>query len=179
MKTTVLICVLILANLMYAQDKLIAKTGKITFEASVPSFEEVTAINHTGSCLLNSKTGEIACLVLVKGFRFKLALMEEHFNENYIESNEYPKATFKGIIQGFNSNIIGTVPKQFKMKGKLEIHGKKKDIDTNAILRKTDGGIEIVSDFNVNSEEFAIVIPPVVSWKIAKMVKIKTEFLVK
>ncbi|PWA05370.1 hypothetical protein DB895_07175 [Flavobacterium psychrotolerans] len=164
---------------MFAQDKMIAKTGKITFEASVPSFEEVTAINHIGSCLLNSKTGEIACLVLVKGFRFKLALMEEHFNENYIESNDYPKATFKGIIQGFNSNIIGTTPKQFKMKGKLEIHGKKKEIDTNATLRKTDGGIEIISDFNVNSDEFAIVIPSVVSWKVAKTVNIKTEFLVK
>ena len=65
-----------------AQEKLITKSGKITFKASVPSFEEVKATNESSSCVLNTTTGEIASLALMKGFRFKIALMEEHFNGN-------------------------------------------------------------------------------------------------
>jgi hypothetical protein len=174
-----LILLILLSHSSFAQDKKITKTGTITFEASVPSFEEVKAKNETVTCILNTKTGEIASLALIKGFRFKIALMEEHFNENYLESSDYPKATFKGIIQGFNWNIIGTSPKEFKMKGKLELHGKSKEITTTVILKKVDDGLEISSDFDVNSDDFNIKIPKVVSKKVAKTVNIKTTFLVK
>jgi hypothetical protein len=179
MKKSILLFILFLSCLSFAQDKKLTKTGKITFEASVPSFEEVKAKNESVTCILNIKTGEIASLALVKGFRFKIALMEEHFNENYIESDLYPKATFKGKIQGFNWNIIGTAPKEFKMKGVLELHGKSKEINTIVKLRKVDDALEIISDFNVNSDEFGIKIPKVVSKKVSKTVNIKTEFLVK
>jgi hypothetical protein len=179
MKKSILLFTLVLSFYSsFAQDKKITKTGKITFEASVPSFEEVKAKNETVTCILNIKTGEIASLVLMKGFRFKMALMEEHFNENYIESDNYPKATFRGIIQGFNWHIIGTAPKDFKMKGKLELHGKSKEIVTTVTLRKVDNDLEIISDFNVNSDDFNIKIPKVVSKKVAKTVNIKTDFLV-
>lgn len=180
MKKSVLLFILFLSSYSFlAQDKKITKTGKVTFEASVPSFEEVKAKNESVTCILNIKTGEIASLALVKAFRFKIALMEEHFNENYMESDLYPKATFKGIIQGFNWNIIGTSPKEFKMKGKLELHGKSKEIIVTVTLRKVDDGLEIISDFNVNSDDFGIKIPKVVSKKVSKTVNIKTEFLVK
>lgn len=162
-----------------AQDKKITKTGKITFEASVPSFEEVKAKNEIVTCILNTKTGEIASLALIKGFRFKIALMEEHFNENYMESDHYPKATFKGRIEDFNWNTIGLAPKQYKMKGTLELHGKSKEIETTVTLKKVAENLEIVSDFNVNYEDFNIKIPKVVSNKVAKNVNIKTEFLLK
>lgn len=162
-----------------AQDKKITKTGSITFEASVPSFEEVKAKNESVTCVLNTKTGEIASLVLMKGFRFKIALMEEHFNENYIESDKYPKATFKGIIQGFNWNIIGTSSKEFKMNGKLEIHGKSNEISTVVLLRKVDEGLEIIANFNLNSDDFNIEIPSVLAKKVSKTIKVKANFLVK
>ena len=84
-----------------AQEKFITKSGVINFEASVPSFEEVKAKHQSVSALLKSN-GEFASLALVKGFRFKVALMEEHFNENYAESSKFPKATFKGKIKGFD-----------------------------------------------------------------------------
>ena len=67
-----------------SQGRYITKTGEINFEASVPSFEEVKAKNSNVSAILNSDNGEFATLALMKGFRFKVALMEEHFNENYI-----------------------------------------------------------------------------------------------
>lgn len=180
MKKLILLFVLLFAvSTSSGQDKKITKTGKITFEASVPSFEEVKAKNETVTCVLNIKTGEIASLALIKGFRFKIALMEEHFNENYIESDLYPKATFKGRIENFNWNIIGTSPKEFKMKGQLELHGKSKEISTIVTLKKVGEALDIVSDFNVNSDDFDIAIPKVVSKKVSKTINIKTEFLVK
>ena len=163
----------------FAQDRRITKTGAINFEASIPSFEEVKAKNETVTCIFDAKTGEIASLALIKGFRFKIALMEEHFNENYMESDRYPKATFKGSLEDFNLNLLGTSPKEFKLKGKLELHGKTKEIVTTARLKKIGNDIEIVSDFNVNSDDFNITIPKVVSKKVSKIVTIKMDFLVK
>lgn len=163
----------------FSQDKKITKTGKIVFEASVPSFEEVKAQNESVTCVVNIKTGEIASLALMRGFRFKVALMEEHFNENYMESDKYPKATFKGKIQGFNWALVGSSPKEFKMKGILEVHGKSKEITTSVFLRKVDNNLEIVSDFNVSIKDFNIEIPKVISMKVAETVNIKTLFLVK
>lgn len=181
MKNNILILVILMlfGNKSFAQDKKITRTGQIIFEASVPSFEKVKAKNKIVTCILNIKTGEIASLALMKGFRFKIALMEEHFNEYYVESDNYPKATFKGIIEGFNWNIIGTSPKEFKMNGRLELHGKSKKINTTVFLRKVDDGLEIISDFNVNPEDFNIEIPKIISHKVAKVVNIKTIFLVK
>lgn len=163
----------------FSQDKKITKTGTIVFEASVPSFEEVKAKNESVTCVVNTKTGEIASLALMRGFRFKVALMEEHFNENYMESDKYPKATFKGKIQGFNWNNIGNSPREFKMKGILEVHGKTKEISTSVFLRKVDDDLEIISAFSVNIKDFDIDIPKVISMKVAETVNIKTNFLVK
>lgn len=176
----VLSAILILSGYkVFAQDKKITRTGTVLFEASVPSFEEVKAKNESVTCVLNTKTGEIASLVLMKGFRFKIALMEEHFNETYIESDKYPKATFEGVIQGFNINIIGTSPKEFKMNGKLKLHGKSKEINTIITIRKVNDALEIISDFNVNSDDFDIEISKLLTKKVSKTVNIKTNFLVK
>lgn len=163
----------------FSQDKKITKTGRIIFEASVPSFEEVKAKNESVTCVVNLKTGEIASLALMRGFRFKVALMEEHFNENYLETDRYPKATFKGKIQGFDWDGIGSSSKEFIMKGILEVHGKPKEITTSVFLRKVNDDLEIISDFNVNVKDFNIDIPKVLSKKVAETVNIKTFFLVK
>lgn len=179
MKKTILFGLLLISAITFAQEKMITKNGKITFEASVPAFEEVKAKNEGVTCVLNPKTGEIASLALIKGFRFKVALMEEHFNENYIESDKYPKSTFKGNIQNFDPAVLTATAKDYTIKGKLELHGKTKDITANAKIRKTDTGIEIISSFNVNADDFAIEIPSVVKSKVSNKVSVKTEFTVK
>lgn len=179
MKKIVLLCLLFCYSGISAQEKLVTKTGKITFEASVPSFEEVKAKNDGVTCILNTKTGEIASLALVKGFRFKIALMEEHFNENYIESDKYPKATFKGKIENFDLKSLTAAAKSFTIKGKLELHGKSKDVTATAKIRKTDAGVEIISDFSVNASDFDIKIPSVVKSKVSNKIDVKTEFTLK
>ena len=71
----------------FSQEKYLTKTGTLVFEASVPSFEEIKATNTNVTAIFNASNGEFATLALVKGFRFKNALMEEHFNESYAESD--------------------------------------------------------------------------------------------
>ncbi|MBA4317945.1 MAG: hypothetical protein C0412_06045 [Flavobacterium sp.] len=179
MKKIILLSLLLIHNLIVAQEDMTTNTGSINFEASVPLFEEVKATNNKASCILNTKTGAIASVVLIKDFRFKIPLMEKHFNENYMESANYPKASFKGIIEGFNWHIIGTSPKEFKLKGTLKIHGKSKKISTVALLKKSNDGIEIISDFNLNIKDFNIKIPEMLSMKVAETVNVKTIFFVK
>lgn len=179
MKKSLLLCLLFAAAVVSAQEKMITKSGKVTFEASVPSFEEVKATNASSTFVLNPATGEIASLALMKGFRFKVALMEEHFNENYIESDKYPKATFKGKIENFDATALTATAKDYTIKGKLELHGKSKDISMPAKIRKTDAGIEIISNFSVNSDDFAIAIPSVVKSKVSNKVHVRSECILK
>jgi hypothetical protein len=178
MKKIILLLLLFFTILVLAQERMTTHNGIINFEASVPLFEEVKAKNENATCILNLKTGEIISVVFIKDFHFKIPLMEKHFNENYMESADYPKATFKGIIEGFNLYIIGNSPKEFQLKGTLKIHGKSKNISTIAFLRKSNNGLEIITDFSVNSKDFNIQIPEILSMKVAETVKIKTEFLV-
>lgn len=179
MKKSILICFLFCATGLFAQEKMVTKTGKVTFEASVPSFEEVKAKNDGVTFILNSKTGEVASLALMKGFRFKIALMEEHFNENYMESDKYPKATFKGKIENFDAKTLTATAKEYTIKGKLELHGKSKEITSVAKIRKTDAGIEIISNFSVNASDFDIKIPSIVKNKVSNTIDIRSEFTVK
>lgn len=174
-----IIIALLFVSFGFAQDKILTKNGKITFEASVPAFEEVKAKNEAVTCVVNTKTGEIASLALVKGFRFKIALMEEHFNENYIESDKYPKATFKGKIEGFDYSKVTGEAKKYTIKGKLELHGKSKDITITATIKKSADGMSLVSNFTVNTDDYGIDIPNVVSKKVSKKVEVTLDFNLK
>ena len=155
------------------------KNGTILFEASIPYFEEIKAQNEAVSCQLNIHNGKINSLALIKEFRFKLDLMTEHFNKNYIESNQYPKAQFRGKIIGFNWNSIGDQNKEFKLIGNLELHGITKKIEAVAQLKKIDNQLEMITNFDINAMDFNIIIPKIISNKIAKTISIKTLFLLK
>lgn len=180
MKTKLYFTILLFAAFCgFSQSKKITKTGDIRFEASVPSFEEVKAQNKTATVVLNTETGEIAALALIKGFRFKIALMEEHFNENYIESDRHPKATFKGKVYGFDMNKLSETDREFTIKGMLELHGKSKEITVPAKIKKTDEGIALTTDFTVNSDDFNIQIPKMVSNKVSKKVNISIDCMLK
>lgn len=163
----------------FSQENMICKSGTITFEASVPSFEEVKATNNSVTFVLNPMTGEIASLALIKGFRFKVALMEEHFNENYIESDQYPKAIFKGKIDDFDVNKLTANPKSFIIKGTLALHGKSRDITVSGRINKSAAGINLVSDFSVNASDFNISIPSIVKNKVSNKINIRIAAVLK
>jgi len=180
MKHFILLFALCFTSLIYAQDKYITKTGEVTFEASVPSFEEVKATSKSTTAILNTKDGNFAALILVKGFRFKNALMEEHFNENYAESDEFPKATFKGNIANFNLDAISTTS-NLKYNGELTFHGKTKSLSELPInaIKNEDGTIKLSGSFSVSVADFDIEIPKVVSNKLSKTVEVNFTFLLK
>jgi YceI-like domain len=161
-----------------AQDKVIEKNGKVTFEASVPSFEEVKAILNNGVCALNLKTGNIASIVLIKSFKFKNSLMQEHFNENYMESDKYPKATFKGKIENFNLDSYSNNTKII-IAGTFEIHGKTKNMSVPATIKKSTNEVELSCLFVLKPEDFNIDIPSIVGYKIAKTINVNTTFTLK
>ena len=92
-----LIGAILLSSSLFAQDKYFTKTGKISF-FSKAIIENIEAHNRSVTCVLDTKTGNLQFSVPIKGFEFEKALMQEHFNENYAESDKFPKSTFKGTI---------------------------------------------------------------------------------
>ena len=179
MKNFIIIAMLSVYAIGFSQEKMITKAGKISFEASVPSFEEVKATNTNVTFVLNPETGEIASLALMRGFHFKVALMEEHFNENYMESDRYPKAIFKGKIENFDLKSVTDSPKDYIIKGKLELHGKAQDIMTTARIKMSASGISIVSNFAVNASDFNIAIPSLVKSKVSNKINIQITTVLK
>ena len=105
--------------------------------------------------------------------------MEEHFNENYIESDTYPKATFKGKITDFDISKVTATAQSYTIKGKMEMHGKSKDLIITASIKKSGEGIEINSNFVVNTDDFDIDIPSIVSKKVSKKVAVKLDATLK
>ena len=162
-----------------AQTKYYTRNGSIGFEASVPSFEEVKTTNNTVTSILNVTTGEIAVLALVKGFRFKIALMEEHFNESFAESTKFPKATFEGKIEEFFLDNLTTESTVYSLNGKLTFHGKSVYISPKAVISIDKNIIHLTSSFVLNPEDFNIKIPKIVRKKVAKEVIIRLNFILK
>src|SRR6187549_3217625 len=93
----VLAILVVLSSVSFAQDKFYTKTGKVSFLSKAP-LEEIEGKNKTVTAVIDSKTGGIQFQIQMKGFEFEKQLMQNHFNENYVESDKYPKSEFKGTI---------------------------------------------------------------------------------
>lgn len=177
MKKLLIILFISQAIMLSAQGKFLTKTGTVNFEASVPSFEEVAARNTTVSAIINTENGEFAALALVKGFRFKNALMEEHFNENYAESSKYPKTTFKGILKDFD---FSNLKSSYIIEGELEFHGVTKSFGGIKVKVAQNGAALTMSgSFKTNPADFNIKIPSIVKEKIAENVEVSFDFILK
>ncbi|MEX0289581.1 MAG: YceI family protein [Flavobacteriaceae bacterium] len=149
--------------------------GEIEFNASTP-LEDIHAVNKVVNAILKPDNGDFASVLLMKDFKFRRSLMQEHFNENYVESEKYPKAYFTGKIKDFNSEGLSSSPKEFAVDGKLTIHGVTKAFSTKAKLSKGSGGIKLVTNFIVKPEEFKIEVPKLLFKKIAQEVKVDVAF---
>jgi hypothetical protein len=153
-------------------QKMITRSGEIKFEASMPAFEEIAAKNNTVSAIFDKSTGDIAVLSLVKAFRFKVPLMEEHFNENYIESDKFPKASFKGTVSNFNASKLTSGKMSFDIEGDLTVHGVTKKVKSKMTFTTSGSKLIATSSFRVKTADYNIKIPAVVKSKIAESVSI-------
>lgn len=163
-------------GLSASAQKFFTKNGHTSFKASVEAFEAVEAENKSTTVVLNTKTGDIASLLFVKAFHFEIALMEEHFNENYMDSDKHPKATFKGKIKDFDAKELGEDQKEYELDGTLTIRNKEKAVSTKIRISKKDGQILVEVKFSVIPSEFDIEIPKIVESKIAERILISGKY---
>ena len=147
------------------------KSGRISFYSKAP-LEDIESINKTVDCILNTNTGSIQFSALIKSFEFQKALMQEHFNENYLESNKYPRSNFKGTIVNNSQvdyNKTGTY--NVTVRGELTIHGISKTIEVNGTI-KMGNSPELDASFPVKLSDHAISIPSIVKDKVSNTVKV-------
>ena len=160
-----------------AQDKFYTKTAKAFFKCTKPaSPEKIEGTNKSITCVLDAKTGNVQFAVLMKGFEFERSLMQEHFNENYVESDKFPKSEFKGQITNNNEiNYAKDGNYSAKVKGTLLIHGETKNVETVGTLSVKNGKPEISAAFQVLLSDYKISIPSLVSDKISNTADITIE----
>jgi len=144
---------------------------------SKAAIEDITAKNSKASSIFNSETGEIVFSVPIKDFRFAKSLMQEHFNEKYMESEKYPKATFQGKFVDFNAQVNGI--QEVKAQGKLSIHGVMKEIDVPGTIENAGKNLIMKSKFIIRLEDYTITRPQLLWQNIAEQVEVTIEFIYK
>ncbi len=173
MKHVPLLAIFILAaGSAMAQPKYFTKSGKISFY-SKSSLENIEAINNKVTSVWDVATGQIEFAVLMKGFEFEKALMQEHFNENYVESDKYPKAIFKGVIENskaisLNNDNVFTA----KVSGTLTLHGVTNPVNTSAVITVKSVVVAASCIFSIALADYKISIPSLVEDKINKKITI-------
>jgi hypothetical protein len=175
LKATILLVSILITSFVNGQERFFTKTGHISFYSKT-KLEDIEAHNRNVTCVLDTKTGNVQFAVLMKGFEFKKALMQEHFNESYIESDKYPKGEFKGQVinnAGIDYTKPGTYPA--KVKGRLTIHGQTKDIEADGTLTVKEGKISATSEFQVAIADYNISVPALVKDNISKVITVKVS----
>ncbi|MDP4148556.1 MAG: YceI family protein [Bacteroidota bacterium] len=167
MKKFVVMVSLLTACLPAARSQVfMTRTGFIGFYSKTP-FEDIKAENNQVFAAIDAGRRNIAFAVLLKGFVFTKELMQEHFNENYVESDKYPKASFNGSYTGdVNLNKEGAY--HVTVKGNLTLHNVTRAIEESATMEVKGGKLSGSADFLIKPEDFGISIPSIVRDKIAR-----------
>jgi polyisoprenoid-binding protein YceI len=162
------------SSVLHAQ-KFMARNGHISFNASTP-LENIDAVNNQAASVMDASTGEILFNVLIKSFQFKVALMQEHFNENYMESDKYPKASFKGKITNVSAvNFSKDGNYDVELTGDMTIHGVTKPLTTKGVITVKNGVVGANSKFVVKPADYNIQIPKLVEAKIAREANVNVD----
>lgn len=153
-------------------QRFFSKNASVRLYSNTP-LEKIDGSNNASSTVMDIGTGNIEFATLINGFQFEKALMQEHFNENYMESGKFPKATFKGKLEDL-SQITWNKNGTYKTNaiGKMTIHGVTRDIQVPVELIVKDQALQGMSKFKVKCEDYGIKIPSVVKDKIAKEIEI-------
>lgn len=149
-----------------------SERGYVKFFSSA-LIEDITAENDKGKSLFNPETGEVVFLIPIPEFEFSKALMKEHFNDNYMESEKYPEATFKGKIIGFQTESSRS---EAIAEGEMMIHGVKKQVRIPGEILNQKNSLLMKAIFKVILEDYDIEIPKLMFQKIAEEVEVTVEF---
>lgn len=157
-----------MSNYTIAQDRYITKQGTISFYSHSVA-EDIEAVNNQVLSIVDVETGDLAISILMKSFLFEKSLMQEHFNENYVESDKFPKASFTGkILDVKNPSTTGKV----WIEGNLTIHGITRKIQVETYMEIDNNNISLKGSFSVLVEDYKIKIPSIVKNNIAKAIEV-------
>ena len=167
----ILICLLFSTQLIAQQYY--TNKGKVSFFSEAP-IENISAINEDVSAVVDGLTGGFAFRLKIEDFTFPNSLMQEHFNESYLESEKYPLSTFTGVIDNF-SNLDLSTKQILKVYGSLSMHGISKDAQMKATAHMINDELHISSTFDVALEDYDIDIPKIMMYKIAELIQVVVD----
>lgn len=178
-KSIKIIAGLMLMSGVASAQKYMTRTGKVSFYSATP-IENIEAFNNEVASVMDTKTGDIIFQVPIKSFKFESGKMQEHFNENYMESDKYPKAEFKGKIADIDKVNFGK-DGDYKVtsKGKMTIHGVTRDVSIPGTVTVKGSEATLNSKFMVKNEDYGIKVPSVVATKIAKEIEVTVNTVLK
>lgn len=157
-------------------QKYISETSAVTF-FSKATIEDIAARNEKAMAMLDAGTGDVACSIPVKDFVFEKSLMQEHFNEKYMETEKYPKASFQGKVKGFVLSSAG--PQSVTAVGKLTVHGVTRDVEVPGTLEVKGDRIVLQAKFMITLEDYNVKRPQVLWKNIAEAVEVMLDFTLK
>ena len=167
---------IILSQGVFAQ-RYLTKTGKISF-FSKTALENIEAHNNQVNSALDTKTGDFVFKVLMKSFEFEKALMQEHFNENYVESDKFPNATLKGKVNNVNKiDFSKNGSYNAEIEGDLTIHGVTQSVKVSGTFEVKDGKVNGKSKFTILLADYEISVPSPVVDNIAKEIEITVDVM--
>ena len=175
MKSTGFIIILLLLTTGLSAQKYLTKTGVIRFYSEAP-LEKIEAVNRQVNAALNTENGDFVFRVLMKSFEFEKALMQEHFNENYVESDKYPNAMFVGKINNASElKSLSATPKKVMVEGKLTLHGVTRNISEQGTLGLKGRNILGKATFNILLPDYNISVPKAVIKNVSSTIQINVE----
>lgn len=175
MKKILTLIIIALSALYASAQKHFTKTGHIWFYSHAP-LEDITAHNYQVTSVIDSRTGDMAFKVTMSAFQFEKALMQQHFNEKYVESERFPESTFKGKIMD-PAKVDFTKDGEYKaqVEGDLTIHGITKPVKADGTITVKGGKVFAKSLFQVAVADYDIKIPAAVKDNIAKTIDIHVD----
>lgn len=172
MKNITLSIILALIAFSSSGQRYLTKTGHIWFHSDAP-LETIEAHNRQVNAAFDANTGAFVFKVLMKSFIFEKALMQEHFNENYVNSDKFPNATFKGKVMNLSSlNLDKQGVYNMEVEGELTIHGITNTVKTTGTFEVIDDEIVAKSKFTIDIADYDISIPGAVVGKISESIDI-------
>jgi polyisoprenoid-binding protein YceI len=175
MKRIILLLAISFLFIEASAQKYMTRTGYISFYSHTP-IVDIKADNNQVASVLDISTGEIVFQVLIKSFHFEKTLMEEHFNENYMESEKFPKSTFSGKILNLSSvDFTKNGKYDVTVEGDLNIHNVTNKVTAKGVIEIIAGGINATSKFNIVPEDYKITIPGIVRENIARNLEVTVK----
>lgn len=158
---------LVFTTVAFSQ-KMMTRSGEIKFDATLSgAIDQVIGMNNTVSSIFDKATGDFVVQGMVKSFKFKSPLMEEHFNENYMESDKLPKTSFKGKVLNYDGKT-GT----YDVEGDLTIHGVANKVKTKVIISSTGGKLGLAGNFTAKLSDYKLEVPAMAKKTLAETAKI-------